>query len=86
MRRIRLAILAAAVLGASAQAAPPLPDDLAEFLAYPFLSELTAPDQGGALAWIEMREGVRNIWVARGPDFAAKQLTNGTADDVDEAA
>lgn len=86
MRRIRLAILAAAVLGASAQAAPPLPDDLAEFLAYPFLSELTAPDQGGALAWIEMREGVRNIWVARGPDFAAKQLTNGTADDGIELA
>ena len=86
MRRFRLAAIAAALLSASAQAAPPLPEDLAEFLSYPFLSELTAPEQGGALAWIEMRNGVRNVWVAQGPDFAPKQLTNGTADDGIELA
>ncbi len=86
MRHLLPAALAAALLSSSAQAAPPLPQDLAEFLAYPFLSELTAPEQGGALAWIEMREGVRNVWLAGGPDYAPRKLTNGTADDGIELA
>ncbi|MDE2561051.1 MAG: S9 family peptidase [Sphingomonadales bacterium] len=81
MRRFALAALAATLLSEPVQAAPPLPPDLAEFLSYPFIAELSAPATGGALAWVETREGVRNVWLARGPDFSAKKLTQGTSDD-----
>lgn len=87
MRRFGIAALAAAaLLTGTARAAPPLPADLAEFLSYPFIAELTAPERGGALAWIETRQGVRNVWLASGPDLAARKLTQGTADDGMELA
>jgi dipeptidyl aminopeptidase/acylaminoacyl peptidase len=85
VRHYILAALAT-LTATSVQAAPPLPEDLAEFLAYPFIAELTAPAAGGALAWVETREGIRNVWVARGPEFTAKQLTQGTSDDGMELA
>lgn len=75
--------MAAVSLGAAGAAPPP---KLEAFLAYPFLNELTASDSGTKLAWIETRKGVRNIWVADGPDFKARKLTNATADDGQELA
>lgn len=79
-------LAAAAALSGAAWAAPAPPDDLAAFLSYPFLGELTAPAEGGALAWIENRAGLRSIWLARAPDYAARKVTGSAADDGIELA
>ena len=49
----------------------------------PFPSELVAAAQGSRIAWVFNAKGVRNVWVADGPDFAhsARQLTHYSADD-----
>ncbi|QJU57940.1 S9 family peptidase [Sphingomonas sp. AP4-R1] len=57
------------------------PPDLETFLAYPFLSGLTAPAQGGRLAWIENRQGKRSVWLAKGADLAATRLAGTGLDD-----
>lgn len=41
----------------------------------PFPSELIAAPTGERIAWAFNAEGKRNIWVADGPDFKARQLT-----------
>jgi dipeptidyl aminopeptidase/acylaminoacyl peptidase len=65
------------------QAATP---DLESFLAYPFVSGLIAPEQGGQLAWIETRQGKRSVWLARGADLAATRLAGTGIDDGMELA
>ena len=49
----------------------------------PFPSELVVATQGNRVAWVFNAKGVRNVWVADGPDFAhsARQLTHYSADD-----
>ncbi|WP_404713928.1 S9 family peptidase [Sphingomonas sp. MMS24-J13] len=83
LKRLWLACSTGIALAAATQAAPP-PPKLEAFLSYPFESELTAPKAGGRLAWIEMRKGIRNIWIADGPDYKPRQLTDGTRDDGQE--
>src|SRR5438552_1260796 len=51
---------------------------------YPFPNELTAASSGSRIAWALNERGLRNIWVAEGPDFTARRLTNYTADDGQE--
>ncbi len=51
---------------------------------YPFPNELTAADAGSRIAWAFNERGLRNIWVAEGPDFKARRLTNYRADDGQE--
>src|SRR5688572_33288683 len=51
---------------------------------YPFPNELTAAGTGSRIAWAFNERGLRNIWVAEGPDFKARQLTNYSADDGQE--
>ncbi|HZN06525.1 MAG TPA: hypothetical protein VFB65_07055, partial [Pyrinomonadaceae bacterium] len=51
---------------------------------YPFPNELTAAATGARIAWAFNERGLRNIWVAEGPDFKARQLTNYSADDGQE--
>ncbi len=75
--------MAAVSLGVASAAPPP---KLEAFLGYPFLDALTAADSGNKIAWIETRKGVRNIWVAEGPDFKPRKLTNAAADDGQELA
>ncbi len=77
-----------AVLGSLAAAPVPAapPPDLETFLAYPFLTGLVAPEKGGALAWIEVRQGKRSVWLARGADLAAKRLAGSGLDDGMELA
>ncbi|MFT4017151.1 MAG: prolyl oligopeptidase family serine peptidase [Agriterribacter sp.] len=50
-------------------------------LSYPFPSELTAAFGGSKIAVAINQKGVRNIYVAEGPDFALRQLTHYTVDD-----
>ncbi len=48
---------------------------------YPFPYGLTASSQGERIAWVFDFRGARNVWVADGPDFAARQVTHYTGDD-----
>lgn len=50
----------------------------------PFPNELTASAQGTKIAWALNEEGKRNVYVAEGPDFKARKLTNYTLDDGQE--
>src|SRR5580658_2628640 len=56
---------------------------LEQVMSSPFPSELTAAAHGSRVAWVFDAKGVRNVWVADGPDFihTARQLTHYTADD-----
>ena len=51
---------------------------------YPFPNELTTADTGSRIAWAFNERGLRNIWVAEGPDFKARRLTNYKMDDGQE--
>ena len=49
----------------------------------PFPSELVTSTHGSRVAWVFNAKGIRNVWVADGPDFArtARQVTHYSADD-----
>src|ERR1051326_1175855 len=51
---------------------------------YPFPNELTASKTGARIAWAFNERGARNVWVADGPDFKPRKLTNYNADDGQE--
>ncbi|HEX3188099.1 MAG TPA: prolyl oligopeptidase family serine peptidase [Pyrinomonadaceae bacterium] len=51
---------------------------------YPFPNELTAAGSGSRIAWAFNERGLRNVWVAEGPEFKARRLTNYTVDDGQE--
>ena len=76
----RMTVIAGLGLAACAARAAP-PSDLEAFLAYPFLTNLTAPEQGGRIAWIEVRQGKRSVWLAKGPDLRASRLAGTGLDD-----
>ncbi|MGQ0538982.1 MAG: S9 family peptidase [Gemmatimonadaceae bacterium] len=57
---------------------------LDQIKSYPFPNELTAAATGSRIAWAFNERGVRNIWVAEGPDFAARRLTRYSEDDGQE--
>ncbi|HTZ31999.1 MAG TPA: prolyl oligopeptidase family serine peptidase [Methylomirabilota bacterium] len=50
-------------------------------LGAPFVSDLVAARVANRIAWTVNQEGRRNIYVAEGPNFAARQLTTYSADD-----
>ncbi len=50
----------------------------------PFPNELTAAATGARIAWAFNERGQRNVYVAEGPDWRARRLTNYTADDGQE--
>lgn len=47
---------------------------------YPFPYGLTAAAHGERIAWVFDVRGARNIWVADGPNFVARQVTHYTGD------
>jgi dipeptidyl aminopeptidase/acylaminoacyl peptidase len=57
---------------------------MARVLHYPYASELVAADHADIIAWVRNIEGVRNIWIARGPAFVAAQMTRYIEDDGQE--
>lgn len=59
-----------------------------QVLSSPFSSQLVAAAHGGRVAWLFDIKGVRNVWVADGPDFArtARQVTHYRADDGQQIA
>ena len=57
---------------------------LEQIKSYPFPNELTASATGARIAWAFNERGARNVWVAEGPEFKARRLTNYEADDGQE--
>ena len=83
MRRMILKLMGVALflaVGVSAQQ----PFTLQQVLSAPFTSDLVASKTGNHLAWSVNERGQRNIWVAEGPSFVARQLTNYKEDDGEE--
>jgi dipeptidyl aminopeptidase/acylaminoacyl peptidase len=89
MAGFRLLILSA-LLGALFVGAPHWaradsnPVTLAAMLGYPFQSDLAAAPRGDTIAWVRNVRGVRNVWMARGPDFTPRQVTHFEEDDGQE--
>jgi dipeptidyl aminopeptidase/acylaminoacyl peptidase len=57
---------------------------LEQVMSSPFPSDLIVSKRGDKMAWAFDAEGKRNIWVAEGPAFAARQVTRSTNDDGQE--
>ena len=57
---------------------------MAQVLHYPFASELAAAEHGDVIAWVCNLDGVRNIWLARGPSFTPGKVTQYQDDDGQE--
>src|SRR6266576_2944841 len=80
---MRIAILA--TLTVSALSRPALAQfTLEQARSYPYPTELTAAPSGSRIAWAFNERGRRNIYVAEGPTFGARQLTHYDRDDGQE--
>jgi dipeptidyl aminopeptidase/acylaminoacyl peptidase len=78
-------LIAASFLLSTAVFAAPF--TIEQVLSAPFPSSLTT--NHGKIAWVQNARGVRNVWVAEGPDYNGRQLTAYTEDDgqeIDELA
>ncbi len=77
-------LLAAVVTPAAAQESTAPGFSLAQVRSYPFPNELTAAVTGARLAWALNEQGLRNIYVAEGPQFTPRRLTSYLVDDGQE--
>ena len=77
MRKILLLILLPVQL--IAQSIP-----FKSFKSYPFPTELCSASKGSKIAWAMDEQGVRNVYVAEGPTYTAKKVTNFTKNDGQE--
>ena len=77
-------VVAGSLLSSSPQAAITNSFTLEQIKSYPFPNELTASATGSRIAWAFNERGARNVWVAEGPDFKARRLTNYNTDDGQE--
>ena len=57
---------------------------LEQVLSYPFPLDLVSARHGDRIAWVIDQNGVRNVWVAKAPDFKPHQVTRFTQDDGQE--
>src|SRR5829696_184519 len=73
-----LLLLAACALPCAAQGGG---FTLGQALSSPFPADLVAARRGRRVAWTFDAEGRRNVWVAEGPQFQARQLTRYDRDD-----
>ncbi|WP_168171040.1 prolyl oligopeptidase family serine peptidase [Rhodanobacter sp. B05] len=76
-----MACMFALLLAAAPGAASAQKFTLEQALGYPFPYGLTAATHGSRIAWVFNLHGSRNVWVADGPGFDARQLTHYTGDD-----
>ncbi|MDP9170164.1 MAG: S9 family peptidase, partial [Acidobacteriota bacterium] len=74
--------LAAFALALPLLAAPPF--TIEQVLSAPFPSDMTASPKGDAVAWVQDAKGVRNIWVAREPEWQGAPVTRFSSDDGQE--
>jgi dipeptidyl aminopeptidase/acylaminoacyl peptidase len=57
---------------------------MSQVLDYPDAAELAAAERADVIAWVRTLGGVRNIWIARGPEFKPVRITNYGEDDGQE--
>ena len=57
---------------------------LEQIKGYPYPTDLSASANTARIAWVFNERGVRNVWVAEGPDYTARKLTNYSGDDGQE--
>jgi dipeptidyl aminopeptidase/acylaminoacyl peptidase len=81
---LRIALAALSFSVASAYAQQPGGFTVQQIKSYPFPNELTAASSGSRIAWAFNESGRRNVWVAEGPEWKARQLTNYAVDDGQE--
>src|SRR5436189_2072042 len=60
------------------------PFTVEQILGFPSPDNLAASPTGSTIAWTFNERGVRNIYVASGPDFAPRRLTAYKSDDGQE--
>ena len=77
-------VAVAAVVSNGAQRAAAKSFTVEQIKSYPFPTELTAASTGSRIAWAFNERGLRNIWVAEGPNFQPRRLTNYNTDDGQE--
>src|SRR5437667_12547787 len=54
---------------------------LDQVMSSPFPSNLIAAKRSGRVAWVINAKGLRNLWIAAAPNFAARQVTHYGEDD-----
>ena len=81
---LRFHLLSAVVLAYAHGALAQGSFTLEQIMSAPFHSNLVAAQSGNRIAWTSNEQGKRNIWVAEGPEFAARQLTAYSLDDGGE--
>ena len=79
-----LSIMTSSAAAAQAVGSRSTPFTVNQIRSYPFPNELTAAATGSRLAWAFNEQGRRNIYVAQGPTFSARQLTHYDRDDGQE--
>src|SRR5437660_1136657 len=72
-----------ALLSFAAQAAD---FTLEQVMSSPFPTGLTAATHAARVAWVFDSKGARNVWVADGPNFVARQVTHYSGDDGEPIA
>lgn len=72
------ALIAFSILPAVAEE-PPF--SIQDVLSFPHPDGLVAAPSGDRVAWVSEQEGVRNVWVAEGPEWEARSLTTHDRDD-----
>jgi dipeptidyl aminopeptidase/acylaminoacyl peptidase len=85
----RVPMLAGAVAALLAAPAPSRAQErggftLDQVLGFTYASDLTAAATGERIAWVSVVRGIRNVFVAEGPAFAARRLTGYQRDDGQE--
>jgi dipeptidyl aminopeptidase/acylaminoacyl peptidase len=81
--KTRLLIALGLMLGCTTAVWAQSPFTLEQIMSSPFPGELVAATHGNRVAWVFNAKGIRNVWVADGPDFihTARQVTHYSADD-----
>ena len=79
-----LALASLIVLPCSVQARGERAFTVAEALDYPYAGELISAEHADLIAWVRNLQGVRNVWIARGPDYVPMQMTHNMEDDGQE--
>jgi dipeptidyl aminopeptidase/acylaminoacyl peptidase len=77
--RIAQVILVLGLLAAAPAASATF--TIEQVLSSPFPSELVAAQHSPRIAWVFNAKGARNVWIADGPNFSARQVTHYSGDD-----
>ena len=81
MKTLRLSFASLLLVAACAAPCAAQGFTLEQVLSSPFPADLVAARRGSRVAWSFDAEGRRNVWVAEGPQFQARQLTRFEKDD-----